>query len=111
MKLLRCFSKNPDCKKYGAAISATEPYIVGRYVPSITCKRCGKTLKIPAAMYARQPELTSEDFKALAKVYGPQVLETHTRDFKGAGFKQHEASDLYDAGFRSTSELEALERD
>lgn len=117
MKLLPC-AGSVDCLSLGAMLPMSlkfphgEPALVGAYQPEMKCARCKRRNRYSTTDYARLPQLSPEDYVALARLYrAPQLASLHTRDFVGMGHTTEQAVDLYRAGFRSTNELHAVDRD
>lgn len=77
-----------------------EPALTGQYTPAVQCARCGITSSITPAEYSRMPSMTLGDFERLAREYGvPHLALMPTKDLAGSGFPEHQARDLFTAGF------------
>lgn len=112
MKLLPCSHCGKEATlKESRAYPSGEPYLSGRYVGKYACRRCSRTNLLSVKDWNRLPDLSLEDFRDLAKRYGPAVAALPTRDIEGLGLAQAHAEDLFRVGLWDPSEIESMSRE
>jgi hypothetical protein len=73
--------------------------VSGQYVQRYKCARCGRVTVLTNVQYNALPELTLEDFQALAQTLNaPALADLPTKDWTSVGLKKEHAEDLFRVG-------------